>query len=1075
MNDQRLPGRWKMPKLSIILLLAATAWVFSHPTTAAGEVRIGECIVRLNLTCNGSANQTVSSDGVTVTSKDAFSGTVTSEVRYEVIQINPIVFGTGDEISGSSSESVSGGGSGSIKSKDGSYSDSWTYLPYPYFDPTQAIAAGNFASDSVAWASCGYSPNCVTKTTPEGASTWTMGGGAASDAVAELEGFEFQIPTNKVGWTRSGTHSAQVSYPILGGSIKGSASVSVTIEFIPDQNSPWEAIIEGFPDIKPAYEDWIPLGGSDDNDDHPGNMLPVRVYIRAKDGSDKIPPLAKYSFFLKDVSREPGINLNFPHLSIPAYLDDAEVPFDLRIQPGDHMTPSEVGQLTETDEMVVSAAVGINSYDYGAYGKLRVIAQTSDGDTLVAHPKDQPDVDFLILPKDDNLNHVADAWEKQISVYDLNLKEDSNHTISTAYGGQAADGDGISFYERYRGFNASFDGTHYANERLDPHFKYLFIRNPDGNVASTFASADGVPESYMIASSCQVRYINESGWTGWGSFDNHKRIVNFNSTKDKHAIDQHALYVVLDPAQNPAQPAAWIAFLRALGGDETAKAISAGNEGATYPDTTGPAAFKDHWRPAYTYEVVFFGVEVNRYVTNCVRYHSAADLAGKTAAQQDQFILGYLAEADHAVDMSQKRTIEMSATMTHELGHGTGVNHHDPDDDSATDPDLANCTMRYYAPDEFPVDAADRFELAARGSQPSEFCRKKFNCWGQLAIDDDPAAPASPGIAPAANLTMEWFLQHQPATRQSEANAPELSISADLAWPDLVEGDAMRIWGRLHGPTFGMAGNWVDGFQFTLKSIATNGQRQTILAPDGFKPFVQPLLFNMADLGLANPTLMREWLVTPAAAQLTPGKYALEIAWNGTGFTAAANLPADGLIKGSEIQFEVQPADNNSALGSRHRHLAWLANAQGDNAGVLDHGRQAALLDPNSNDPLAVQTVFLTSAAALNQNDPMTAARTLNTLSTLLPGSSSHLAELARARFELLAPSVKANRPGPGSTKTQLEIKGLPGHDYILERSGNLHDWTPFSTNNLQEFTVLVEDTQPATGTNRFYRAQWIR
>jgi hypothetical protein len=1080
MNDQRLTHRWTFLKPSTSVLIWVIAWWCGHPAIAAGgtqTTRVGEYIVRLNLTCNGTAASSVSSDGITATSKDAFSGTVNSEIHYEVIQINPQSFMSGDEISGVSSVSVSGGGSSSLKSKDGSFSASWNYMPDPDFDPTIAYACGSFESgsdpDSIPNASAcrGEDPNYQCRVSPDDANPWLAAHGAAADAVAKLDVFDFTIPTNKVGWTRNGTHSAQVSYPYVGGSIQGSASVSVTVEFIPDQNSPWEAIIDGVPGVKPAYEDWIPLGGPDDTDEHPGNMLPVRVYIRAKDGSDKIPPLAKYSFFLKDVSREPGINLNFPYRSVPAYLDDAEVPFDLRIRPGDHMTPSEVGQLTETDEMVVDAGVGINSYDYGSYGKLRVIAQTSDGYTLVAHPKDQPDVDFLSIPKDDNLNHVADAWEKQTNVYGLNLKEDSNRTIGTAYGGQGADGDGISFYEKYRGFNVSFDGTHFAHERLDPHFKYLFIRNPDGLVASTFGSVDGVPESYMIASSSQVRYINESGWTGWGSFDNHKRIVNFNSTRDTHAIDQHAVYVVLDPAPNPADPARWLAFLASIGSG--AEPFLPGTEGCTYPDPTGPAAFKKHMRPSYTFEVVIFGYNVGTYVSDCVRYHSAADLAGKTAVQQTSFILDYM--QDHFEDAGQRRTIEMSATIAHELGHATGIIHHNPDNWSSKNPDLANCTMRYYGPEEFPVNPADRFELAARGNQPSEFCRKVFNCWGQLAINDDPAAPASPGIAPAATLGTEWFHESLPATRQFEVNAPELSISADLVWPDLVEGDAMRIWGRLHGPTSGMAGNWVDGFQFTLERIADDGQRQTILTPAGFKPFVQPLLFDMADLGLANPTLMREWLVTPAAAQLTPGKYALEIAWNGTGFTAASNLPADGLIKGSEIQFEVQPADNNPALGSRHRHLAWLANAQGDNAGVLEHGRQAALLDPNSNDPLAVQTVFLMSTASLNLNDPMTAALTMSALNTALTDSSSHLADLARSRFELLAPSVKATKPVSGSTKTQLEIKGLPGHDYILERSGNLQDWTPFSTNSLQEFTVLVEDTQAATGTNRFYRVQWIR
>ncbi|MCX6902334.1 MAG: hypothetical protein NTW03_02405 [Verrucomicrobia bacterium] len=731
------------------------------------------------------------------------------------------------------------------------------------------------------------------------------------------------------------------------------------------------------------------------------------------------------------------------------------------------MTPSEIGQLTETDDMVEEAVIGVNSYDYGAYGKLRVIAQTSDGDTLVAHPPDKPELDYLNIPKDDNLNHVADAWEKQNNVFGLNLSEKSNRTISAAYGGQAADGDGISFYERYRGFNVSFDGTHYAQERLDPHLKYLFIRNPDGMVASTFGSADGVPESYMIASSCEVRYVNDSGWTGWGSFENHKRIVNFNCTEDKHAIDQHAVYVVLDPSPNPADPAAWLAFLTALG-TAPAGPFLAGTEGATYPDMSGPSAFASHLRPARTYEVAIFGYNVGAYVSDCVRYHSAADLAGKTAVQQTGFILDYM--NDHFEDASQRRTIEMSATIAHELGHATGTIHHKPDYAGSSDPGLANCTMRYYAPNEFPVNPADRFELSARGNQPSEFCRKKFNCWGQLAINDDPSAPASPATARAAAFNTTWSQQRRPNARPAVAEASALSISADLAWPELVEGDAMRLWGRLHGPTAGAAPNWADGFQFTLQRIAADGRRQTILGPDDFKPFLQPLQFNTADLNLANPTLIREWLVTPAAAQLTPGTFALQIGWNGTGL-----IPAGTLISGSEIQFEVKPADDDATLAQRKRHLAWLAYAQGDNAGVIEHAGEAANLDPASNDPLAVQTVFLMSAAALRQNDPMTAALALNTMNTLLPEPSGHLAELARTRFEMLAPSVQVNTPGPGSTNAQVEIKGLPGHLYVLERSGNLQDWTPISTNTLQGVTCVVQDDNPAPDTARFYRVRWIR
>ena len=873
------------------------------------------------------------------------------------------------------------------------------------------------------------------------------------DAVAEF-------PSNSMKFTASGQGTVPSKYILDGitfftGSMSANYTATVT-------EPRFEAVI-----IAPKdYDQWKPEGGKDE--DTVGNFIRVRVEIRAKKQEDVPAGKGKFIFDLEETSSEPGVCMNKPTQ------DKAKFTRDLKI---DKLTDPELqvdedGQHAETQKETAYYDLVINSHDFGGYGRLKAVVKVQ-GESIIAELESDRSQKRINVPKDENNNHVADGWENEKQVYGLSLRENSDRTPNPAYGRQGADGDGISLYEKYRGLRVSSDGSTYGHERLDPRFKHLFIRNPDGLVGSTFESEGGAPESYSMASSCLVRYVEEAGWTGWGSFAAKKRIVNFNYSEDKHAIDQHALYVVLDPSRNPAEPADWITFMRSLGTNSTAANIDAGCEGATYPDNTGPGAFSNNWRPAYTYEVVIFGANVNGYISSCVRYHSSADLAGKTAAQQNQFILDYV--RGHADDARLKRSIEMSATIAHELGHGTGINHHNPQDDSPRDPDLANCTMRYYGPNEFPIDPADRYELDARGNQPSQFCRKKHNCWGQLAINDNPAAPASPGTAPAAAFTTAWFYDHDPAMRQSEATVPVLSISADLAWPGLVEGDAVRLWGRLHGPTADIATNWVDGFQFTLQRVAEDGQRLTILAPAGFKPFVQPLLFDTSDLGLANPTLIREWLVTPAAAQLTPGKYALEIAWNGTGFIAATNLPADGLIKGSEIQFEVLPADNDGALGRRQRHLAWLANALGDDAGVLEHGREAARLDPTPNDPLAVQTVFLMSNAALRMGDPMSAALAMNSVNGLFPNSDNHLAELARTRFQALAPSVKANKPVVGSTKIQLEIKGLPGHKYILERSASLQGWTSISTNTLQESTCLVDDDKAAPGAARFYRVQWVR
>lgn len=888
---------------------------------------------------------------------------------------------------------------------------------------------------------------------PSGFRGWAFDGcKSAWDAWwAERDGVA-RFPSNAVSFSASGQGAVSSRMETQGivfytGSMSANFSVSTS-------EPRFEAVI-----IPPSdYDEWKPEGGVDE--DTPGNSMVVRVEIRAKKQEDVPAGRGKFIFDLEDTSTEPGLCLNKPAKDAAKYTHDLKI--DKTLDP--KLEVDENGQHAETTEESAYYDLVINSHDFGGFGRLKASVKVQ-GESILAELESDRSKTRLAVPKDDNENNVADGWEREKQVYSENLSAYSDGVINPIYGGQAADGDGISFYERYRGLVVSADGSLFMHERLDPRFKHLFIRNPDGLVSATFGSADGAPESYGIASSCLVRYVDDKGWTGWGSFAAGKRIVNFNYSEDKHAIDQHALYVVLDPARNPAEPAEWIALVHSMGRtNRTAASIDAGCEGATYPDQTGPSAFAAHWRPAYTYEVVIYGGNVNDYVTRCVEYHSAADLAGRTAAQQSQIILDYM--RDHRDDARTKRTIEMSATLAHELGHGTGINHHNPDNDTHTDPDLAHCTMRYYGPDEFAVDPSDRFELAARGHQPSQFCRKKHNCWGQLAINDNPSAPASPGAAPAPALAAGLYPPFQRATRQADAPAPTLSISADLAWPEVVEGDALRLWGRLHGPTASVASNWVEGFQFTLWQVDEDGGRQAILEPDDFKAFLQPLTFDPADLGLPNPTLIREWLVTPEAAQLAPGRYAIAVAWNSA---------SGGLIEGPEILFEVMPADTDAAEALRHRHLAWLAQARGDAAAVLEHAREASRLDPDTIDPLAIQTTFLMSTAALRQGDPMSAALAMNAVKTGLLNPGSHLAGIARDRFELLAPTVKAHKPPPGAAKTRLEINGLPGHTYVLERSPDLVHWTPMGTNTLQSAAWTIEDDNPSPGSPRFYRVQWVQ
>ena len=230
-------------------------------------------------------------------------------------------------------------------------------------------------------------------------------------------------------------------------------------------------------------------------------------------------------------------------------------------------------------------------------------------------------------------------------------------------------------------------------------------------------------------------------------------------------------------------------------------------------------------RPAKALRIEVYWANVKAYVKSCVVYHTEAACPPCTPAQLQDLAGAY--EASHLLEAGRKNTIELSATITHEMGHGTGVLHHDPTYDGAADLGLKNCTIRYYAPDEFPRNVGDRFELDARGNNPDSFCRRKHNCWGHIRINDNLGAAAGAGAGAAAVPVPASLRRPAVALAAAVAGVAEpalLEISADLAWDEAIAGDPLRVGVRLHGPTGGVAANWVEGVRLRLSrsSVSPN-------------------------------------------------------------------------------------------------------------------------------------------------------------------------------------------------------------------------------------------------------------
>lgn len=1022
---------------------------------------VGEFIIRGSVTVTGAAGYQASDANGSVDQKENLTATITGITRYPVQLIGDNLL-SGEPTGASSTTTVGGEGSMVVKIKDSTLRGVWRFVPSPNFDPTMPAATGVLDTGSDYCSGVMDFPP-ITST---GDSEWGVARNAAYEAFRKANGFTFDIPLGTNEWTLTQSRSGTYQETFLGGSAEGSAQCAVTVAFIPSGMPQWDAILEPVTVDRSAYSKWLPKGGP--SEDEPGAYLGARVYLRAMNGSTAIPPQAKFTFFLKDVSREPGICMNFPHRNEPSRGKSTDAPYDLRIMESDELTVAGEGQQAETRDLVREAGVTVACYDHGAYGKLKVVAQTVTGLTLVARVE-QPAGDFLSIPLDENQNHVADAWEKDTEVFDQNLDANWEGTLDPAYEGQALEGDGISLYEKYRGFLVLTPDGEEAHERPSPRLKYLFIRNPDRLLREVFRSEDGFAESYPSASKCEVRYISSMGWTGPGAFKDKKRIVNFNCSEDKHVVDQHALYVTVNPSKNPFYSDEWIKLGKSLGSTREAEQTQA--FGTTYPDRTAPSAFLDHWRPASTFQVEIFASNITNRVFQTVRYHTSADCpAPCDATGLDAWTCAYIGAFPFS--FRTKYTIAFCATTSHELGHATGLNHHDPADGDAKDADLANCIMRYYGHAEFGRNVGDRFELIARGHNPSFFCRKSFNCWGQLQITDKPAASAGSASVMARDTHAPRIAWTSPVTPPVPVET-RLLVSADLDWQDMVEGDPLRLWVRLHGTTGAVKADWTEGLALTLRRLSGANPKGVTLGPDRWRAFLQAAPFDFGLLNVTNVTQIREFLVPPDRAALEAGRYALDIAWNGTPYAPATMLPTDGVVRVPTLEFEVLPATNAVLQALGRRHFAWYHYLVGDLPAVLAHARQAHQLDPSASDPLAIQSEMILAEAAAVSGAPLEGALTLDRLRRQLPSANTSAAELVIERFGLLAPRLRPAET-PGGQGPKWILSAFPGQRYVVQVSSDLEHWSSISTNTPTTPEVTLPEVQVTSGPQQFFRVLWV-
>jgi len=227
-----------------------------------------------------------------------------------------------------------------------------------------------------------------------------------------------------------------------------------------------------------GYDKWIPEGNLDQPGEA-GNRLRLK-FDAHKTGDPAMKRKVNLDVTLVDVSKEKGVCLNYP-------AEGGRIGNGLRILKKEN--DEEEWDVKEPDrattkEPVESVTLAVTAHDFGAYGKLQIVAKDEGGNNVKVRVQNE-EKSTLIIPKDENSNHIADEWELK---WAGGLRgQESDDKDDQPEGKPGHNGDGLTRYEEYRGFKISggpetTDGVGLPTElikgkhvRTDPRVKDLFV------------------------------------------------------------------------------------------------------------------------------------------------------------------------------------------------------------------------------------------------------------------------------------------------------------------------------------------------------------------------------------------------------------------------------------------------------------------------------------------------------------------------------------------------------------------------------------------------------------------------
>ena len=318
----------------------------------------------------------------------------------------------------------------------------------------------------------------------------------------------------------------------------------------------------------PTYNSWRPTGGRTEKEigtsfpSNSPNVLAIQAQLVDMDTgmpSYLIPD--KVTFTLADVSREPGVAMNWPEQA--AATTDPDMTFDcaLNLSPGEttiKVDSTDCFKDFETtgtqlefdpDYNFTPVVATLSPHDWGGWATLNVSAMVA-GVAYQGSLASNPHNANILLPERQPNSFIADTW-KNANGIPLNTHDDSDGEIDLT-----SVGDGLTLYEEYRGFYMGcFDnpsaypqpeatrGALCQHVEGDPKRKDLFIAN--------LASADAGIMQFQVDTNIKVHFRGLSlSELGGNEHDGaYERVINFNHSQGAHEVDQHALVIDMGTLQ----------------------------------------------------------------------------------------------------------------------------------------------------------------------------------------------------------------------------------------------------------------------------------------------------------------------------------------------------------------------------------------------------------------------------------------------------------------------------------------------------------------------------------------------